>query len=148
MADQGKNKNMEPKTSLRIHNRDYDTIIEDPEDPFNPEKILFPFVVEEKLYCFVSPLMSKEEAEKKANFVQWFDRLEPSKGGHWKSQGEDITYETKPESDFEIEWRNSYGDFLSLHMGKPNEPITDKEHVAFLIYWLNAVLFCSSSVTM
>ncbi|MED6215388.1 hypothetical protein PIB30_113189, partial [Stylosanthes scabra] len=125
MADQGKSKNMELKTSLKIHSRDYDTIIEDPEDPFNPEKILFPFAVEEKLYCFVSPLMSKEEAEKvkpffpsteknellikedmivapfevntrfqndpklgtkKANFVQWIDRLEPSKGSHWKSQ--------------------------------------------------------------
>ncbi|MED6154234.1 hypothetical protein PIB30_110301, partial [Stylosanthes scabra] len=125
MAAQGKNKIMEPKTSLKIHSRDYDTIIEDPEDPFNPEKILFSFAVEEKLYSFVSPLMSKEEAEKvrpffpstdknellikedmivapfeinnrfrndpklgtkKANFVQWFDRLEPSKGSHWKSQ--------------------------------------------------------------
>ncbi|MED6179028.1 hypothetical protein PIB30_113185, partial [Stylosanthes scabra] len=33
-------------------------------------------------------------------------------------------------------------------MGKSTEPVTDKEHVAFLIYWLNAVLFCSRSVTM
>ncbi|MED6154468.1 hypothetical protein PIB30_112843, partial [Stylosanthes scabra] len=125
MAEQGKNKIMEPKTSLKIHSRDYDTIIEDPEDPFNPQKILFPFAVEEKLYSFVSPLMSKEEAEKvrpffpsidknellikedmivapfeinnrfrndpklgtkKANFVQWVDRLEPCKGSHWKTQ--------------------------------------------------------------
>ncbi|MED6111958.1 hypothetical protein PIB30_057226 [Stylosanthes scabra] len=64
MAAQGKNQNVELKISLKIYSRDYDTIIEDPEDPFNPEKILFPFTVEDKLYCFVSPLMSKEEAEK------------------------------------------------------------------------------------
>ncbi|MED6182789.1 hypothetical protein PIB30_032011 [Stylosanthes scabra] len=56
-------KNKEHKTSLKIYGRDYDTIIEDPEDTFNPEKIIFPFAVEEKLHCFVSPLMSKEEAE-------------------------------------------------------------------------------------
>ncbi|MED6142281.1 hypothetical protein PIB30_112147, partial [Stylosanthes scabra] len=126
MAEHGTGRKMEPKTSLKIHSRDYDTIIEDPEDPFNPEKILFPFAVEEKLYSFVSPLMSKEEAEKvksffpstgknellikedmvvapfelsnrfqndpklgtkKANFVQWVDRLEPHKGSHWKTQG-------------------------------------------------------------
>ncbi|MED6175539.1 hypothetical protein PIB30_079330 [Stylosanthes scabra] len=64
MAAQGKNQNVEPKTSLKIYSRDYDTIIDDPEDSFNLEKILFPFAVEDKLYCFVSPLMSKEEAEK------------------------------------------------------------------------------------
>ncbi|MED6198034.1 hypothetical protein PIB30_062304 [Stylosanthes scabra] len=120
-----KTKNLKPRTSLRIHSRNYDTIIDDPEDPLIPEKILFPFAVEEKLYCFVSPLMSKEEAEKaksffpsfdqhellikqdmvvapfeintrfrndpklgskKANFVQWIERLELSKGSHWKAQ--------------------------------------------------------------
>ncbi|MED6178943.1 hypothetical protein PIB30_112284, partial [Stylosanthes scabra] len=64
MAEHGTGRRMEPKTSLKIHSRDYDTIIEDPEDPFNPEQILFPFAVEEKLYSFVSPLMSREEAEK------------------------------------------------------------------------------------
>ncbi|MED6176155.1 hypothetical protein PIB30_085376, partial [Stylosanthes scabra] len=64
MAVQGKNQNVAPKTSLKIYSRDYDTIITDSEDSFNSEKILFPFAVEEKLYCFVSPLMSKEEAEK------------------------------------------------------------------------------------
>ncbi|MED6114636.1 hypothetical protein PIB30_082283 [Stylosanthes scabra] len=62
MAVQGKN--VASKTSLKIHSRDYDTIIEDPEDPFNPEKILFSFAVEDNLCCFVSPLMSREEAEK------------------------------------------------------------------------------------
>ncbi|MED6201341.1 hypothetical protein PIB30_094042 [Stylosanthes scabra] len=56
--------NAKPRTSLRIHSRDYDSIIDDPEDPFNSEKILFPFAIEEKLSCFVSPLLSKEEAEK------------------------------------------------------------------------------------
>ncbi|MED6201944.1 hypothetical protein PIB30_100250, partial [Stylosanthes scabra] len=76
MAEQGRNKIMEPKTSLKIHSRDYDTIIEDPEDPFNPEKILFPFAVEGKLYSFVSPLMSKEEAEKVKPFFPSTDKNE------------------------------------------------------------------------
>ncbi|RYR59674.1 hypothetical protein Ahy_A05g025591 [Arachis hypogaea] len=29
-----------------------------------------------------------------------------------------------------------------------NEPVTDDEHVAFLFYWLNALIFCSRSVQM
>ncbi|RYQ84786.1 hypothetical protein Ahy_B10g104263 [Arachis hypogaea] len=29
-----------------------------------------------------------------------------------------------------------------------NEPVTDDEHVAFLFYWLNAIVFCSRSVQM
>ncbi|MED6188176.1 hypothetical protein PIB30_083514, partial [Stylosanthes scabra] len=79
---------MEPKTSLKIHSRDYDTIIEDPEDPFNPQKILFPFAVEEKLYSFINNRFRNDPklGTKKANFVQWVDRLEPYKGSHWKTQ--------------------------------------------------------------
>ncbi|MED6206294.1 hypothetical protein PIB30_025355 [Stylosanthes scabra] len=61
-------KSKEPKTSLKIYSRDYDTIIEDLKDTFNPEKILFPFAVEDKLHCFVSPLMEKEEAKKAMTF--------------------------------------------------------------------------------
>ncbi|MED6203654.1 hypothetical protein PIB30_001352, partial [Stylosanthes scabra] len=60
--------NKEPKTSLKVYSRDYDTIIEDPEDTFNMEKILFPSAVEDKPHCFVSPLMAKEEAKKAITF--------------------------------------------------------------------------------
>ncbi|MED6163144.1 hypothetical protein PIB30_077070 [Stylosanthes scabra] len=71
-----KTKNVKPITSLRIHSRDYDTIIDNLENPFNSENILFPFAVEEKLFCFVSPLMSKEEAEKAKSFFPSFDQHE------------------------------------------------------------------------
>ncbi|RYR47088.1 hypothetical protein Ahy_A07g033021 [Arachis hypogaea] len=33
-------------------------------------------------------------------------------------------------------------------MGKENEPVTDDEHVAFLSYWLNAIIYCSRSVQL
>ncbi|MED6112065.1 hypothetical protein PIB30_058348 [Stylosanthes scabra] len=63
-----KQKDKESKTSLKIYSRDYDTIIENPEDTFNPEKILFPFAVEDQLHCFVCPLMAKEETKKAMSF--------------------------------------------------------------------------------
>ncbi|RYR20731.1 hypothetical protein Ahy_B03g065949 [Arachis hypogaea] len=33
-------------------------------------------------------------------------------------------------------------------MGEEGTKITDDEHVTFLFYWLNAILFCSRSVQM
>ncbi|RYQ91574.1 hypothetical protein Ahy_B09g097516 [Arachis hypogaea] len=42
----------------------------------------------------------------------------------------------------------SYSDFIAHNMGREGTRITDNEHVAFLFYWLNAILFCSRSVQM
>ncbi|KAL4329233.1 hypothetical protein AHAS_Ahas13G0279600 [Arachis hypogaea] len=33
-------------------------------------------------------------------------------------------------------------------MGQGDYPITDEVHIAFLCFWLNAIVFCSRSVTM
>ncbi|RYQ83173.1 hypothetical protein Ahy_B10g101799 [Arachis hypogaea] len=43
---------------------------------------------------------------------------------------------------------NSYSDFIAHNMGVEGTKITDDEHVAFLFYWLNAILFFSRSVQM
>ncbi|RYQ84479.1 hypothetical protein Ahy_B10g103838 [Arachis hypogaea] len=42
----------------------------------------------------------------------------------------------------------SYSEFIAQNMGKENEPVTEDEHVAFLFYLLNAVIFCYQSVQM
>ena len=40
---------------------------------------------------------------------------------------------------------NSYGDFITDFYGKPDTDISDDEHIAFLLYWLNKFIFCSAS---
>ena len=42
----------------------------------------------------------------------------------------------------------SYTAFICNNMGSPSTPVSDAEHVAFLSYWLNAVVFCSRSLQM
>ena len=37
----------------------------------------------------------------------------------------------------------AYSHFIANHMGSPFDPITKDEHIAFLFYWLNAIVFCS-----
>ncbi|RYR30864.1 hypothetical protein Ahy_B01g055639 [Arachis hypogaea] len=39
-------------------------------------------------------------------------------------------------------------EFIAHHMGADNEPVTDDEHLVFLFYWLNAIVFCSRNVQM
>ena len=42
----------------------------------------------------------------------------------------------------------SYSAFIRNNMGSPLTPVSDAEHVAFLSYWLNVVVFCSRSLQM
>ena len=42
----------------------------------------------------------------------------------------------------------SYSVFIRNNMGSPSTPVFDTEHVAFLSYWLNAIVFCSRSLRM
>ena len=42
----------------------------------------------------------------------------------------------------------SYSTFIRNNMGSLSTPMSDAEHVAFLSYWLNAVVFCSRSLQM
>ncbi|RYR73154.1 hypothetical protein Ahy_A02g007481 [Arachis hypogaea] len=54
----------------------------------------------------------------------------------------------QPERQYDVTLSNSYSDFIANNMGEEGTEVTDNEHVAFLFYWLNAVLFCSRSVQM
>ena len=33
--------------------------------------------------------------------------------------------------------------FIANNMGRANDPVSDDEHVTFLFYWLNTMVFCS-----
>ncbi|RYR14596.1 hypothetical protein Ahy_B04g071222 [Arachis hypogaea] len=58
----------------------------------------------------------------------------------------DYTSEMQPERQYNVILSSSYSDFIAHNMGREGTRITDNEHVAFLFYWLNAILFCSRSV--
>ncbi|MED6164260.1 hypothetical protein PIB30_087982, partial [Stylosanthes scabra] len=60
--------NVPKKASLAIIYNEHDTIIEDPEDRRNPTNTLFPFAIDDKTYCFVSPLLPKDQEEKVESF--------------------------------------------------------------------------------
>ncbi|RYR32052.1 hypothetical protein Ahy_B01g057041 [Arachis hypogaea] len=58
------------------------------------------------------------------------------------------TFDMKPEGRYNIFEKNSYGEFIKHNIGDDGSPITDDEYVAFLYYWLNAIVFFSRSVSM
>ncbi|RYR07457.1 hypothetical protein Ahy_B05g074812 [Arachis hypogaea] len=61
----------------------------------------------------------------------------------------DYTSDMQPKHQYTIaSTTNSYSDFIAHNMGAEGTPVTDDEHVAFLFYWLNAIVFCSRSVQM
>nr|KYP43200.1 hypothetical protein KK1_035392 [Cajanus cajan] len=41
--------------------------------------------------------------------------------------------------------KKTYSAFVGAHHGKEGTPITDSEHIAFLLYWLSACVFCTPS---
>ena len=43
---------------------------------------------------------------------------------------------------------STYSTFISNSMDRAEDPVTDKEHIAFLFYWLNAIIFYSQSIQM
>nr|KYP32053.1 hypothetical protein KK1_047357 [Cajanus cajan]KYP32055.1 hypothetical protein KK1_047359 [Cajanus cajan] len=46
-----------------------------------------------------------------------------------------------------ISWdKKTYLAFITAHMGKPNTSISTLEHIAFLMYWLFACVFCTPSL--
>ncbi|QHO33321.1 uncharacterized protein DS421_9g257270 [Arachis hypogaea] len=59
-----------------------------------------------------------------------------------------VTCDMQLDRTYKIAQKNSYSDFISHHMGHRDDPVTDEESVAFLYYWLNAIIFCSKSVQM
>ncbi|RYQ91918.1 hypothetical protein Ahy_B09g097977 [Arachis hypogaea] len=60
----------------------------------------------------------------------------------------DCTPDMQPKRQYNIVLTNSYSDFIAHNMGAECTKITENEHVAFLFYWLNAILFCSQSIQM
>ncbi|RYR30593.1 hypothetical protein Ahy_B01g055339 [Arachis hypogaea] len=60
----------------------------------------------------------------------------------------DFTFNMRSERQYKIGSMTSYNEFIDHHMGAENDPIMDDEHVAFLFYWLNVIVFCSQSVQM
>ncbi|RYR53680.1 hypothetical protein Ahy_A06g028889 [Arachis hypogaea] len=60
----------------------------------------------------------------------------------------DCTFDMQPKHQYNIASTNSYSEFIAHHMGKEETTITDDEHVVFLFYWLNAIVFCSRSIQM
>ncbi|KAL4375243.1 hypothetical protein AHAS_Ahas05G0262300 [Arachis hypogaea] len=57
------------------------------------------------------------------------------------SIGPVIIFGMKPEHKYNIVEKNSSGEFIRQNMGEKGTPVTDVEHVAFLYYWLNAIVF-------
>ncbi|RYQ96530.1 hypothetical protein Ahy_B08g092315 [Arachis hypogaea] len=60
----------------------------------------------------------------------------------------DCTPDMQSKNQYNIVFNTSYSEFIAHNMGEDGTEITDSEHVAFLFYWLNAILFCSRSVQM
>nr|KYP61954.1 hypothetical protein KK1_016469 [Cajanus cajan] len=42
--------------------------------------------------------------------------------------------------------KKTYLAFITAHMGQPGMPVSTFEHIAFLMYWLSACVFCTPSV--
>ncbi|RYR37682.1 hypothetical protein Ahy_A09g042554 [Arachis hypogaea] len=60
----------------------------------------------------------------------------------------DCTPDMQYQHQYNVIFNNSYSEFITHNMGKEGTKIMDSEHVAFLFYWLNTILFCSRSVQM
>ncbi|KAL4394111.1 hypothetical protein AHAS_Ahas02G0119300 [Arachis hypogaea] len=54
--------------NLQIIVQDLDTIIEDPVDATNVQKILFPFAVDNQMHYFLSPLLPPSEIDQVFSF--------------------------------------------------------------------------------
>ncbi|RYR40055.1 hypothetical protein Ahy_A09g045720 [Arachis hypogaea] len=110
------------------------------------------------------------------DFTAWYRRLEPTKNADWKALGIHELLRLSHFSLTTYPWmigavtcfwnRTSnnfhlpcgmigislldvviyYSDFIAHNMGAEGTKITENEHVAFLFYWLNAILFCYRSI--
>nr|KYP37103.1 hypothetical protein KK1_041735 [Cajanus cajan] len=46
-----------------------------------------------------------------------------------------------------ITWdKKTYIAFINAHVGQPGTPVSESEHIAFLMYWLSACVFCTPSL--
>uniref|UniRef100_A0A151UEW2 Aminotransferase-like plant mobile domain-containing protein n=1 Tax=Cajanus cajan TaxID=3821 RepID=A0A151UEW2_CAJCA len=59
----------------------------------------------------------------------------------------DTLEEEIPMKDTSIVWdKKTYSAFVSAHHGEEGNPITNFEHIAFLLYWLSTCVFCTPSL--
>nr|KYP37769.1 hypothetical protein KK1_041013 [Cajanus cajan] len=59
----------------------------------------------------------------------------------------DTLEEEIPMTETSIVWdKKTYSAFVSAHHGEKGTPVTDSEHIAFLLYWLSACVFCTPSL--
>ncbi|RYQ97164.1 hypothetical protein Ahy_B08g093172 [Arachis hypogaea] len=151
IQDKGKGPISAPSAppALRILNQVNDKVIDDHRLQANDTRILIPFTVGTDTHCFLGPIESLERANKKLSFF-------PS------AEGEDLLINQAFNISHFINqklFRNnpkinprgydfSTCDFIAHNMGAESTNVTNDEHVAFLFYWLNAILFCSRSVQM
>ncbi|RYR29854.1 hypothetical protein Ahy_B01g054428 [Arachis hypogaea] len=143
--DKGKSPMAQQPTlpTLQILNQINDEIIGDPQPQIDDPRLLIPFNVGGETHCFVDPIHDLERANKRLHYfpnAQGEDLL--------ISQNLDISFFINPQKSFKNNSKITPrgADFKSWH--RHNEPVTDDEHVAFLFYWLNAIVFCSRSVQM
>nr|KYP48337.1 hypothetical protein KK1_030030 [Cajanus cajan] len=59
----------------------------------------------------------------------------------------DVFEEEIPVKETSISWdKKTYLAFINAHMGKQGTPVSTLEHIAFLMYWLSACVFCTPSL--
>nr|KYP33873.1 hypothetical protein KK1_045233 [Cajanus cajan] len=59
----------------------------------------------------------------------------------------EILEEEIPMTETSIVWdKKTYSAFVSAHHGEEGTPVTDSEHIVFLLYWLSAYVFCTHSL--
>ncbi|RYR07162.1 hypothetical protein Ahy_B05g074483 [Arachis hypogaea] len=170
--DKGKGHATAPPSppALRILNKINDEIIDDSHLQVNDTRILIPFTIGVDTHCFLGPIETLERANKKLSFFsnaegedllinQAFNishfinqkpfrnnpKIKPRGATHKFSR---LYPDMQSQRQYNIIFNTPYSDFIAHNMGVDGTEITDNEHVAFLFYWLNAVLFCSRSVQM
>nr|KYP48095.1 hypothetical protein KK1_030290 [Cajanus cajan] len=59
----------------------------------------------------------------------------------------DIFEEEISIKELSITWdKKTYLAFINAHVGQPGTPVSPSEHIAFLMYWLSACVFCTPSL--
>nr|KYP32338.1 hypothetical protein KK1_047014 [Cajanus cajan] len=59
----------------------------------------------------------------------------------------DILEEEIPMTETSIVWdKKTYFAFINAHHDEEGTPVTGSKHIAFLLYWLSACVFCTPSL--
>nr|KYP37371.1 hypothetical protein KK1_041441 [Cajanus cajan] len=59
----------------------------------------------------------------------------------------DVVEEEISIKEVSITWdKKTYLAFINAHVGQPGTPVSESEHISFLMYWLSACVFCTPSL--